>query len=105
MRKEQSFLSEFKKNWIGANVEQKHLKDILNILVVVDLQKGGNLDTVFVAANPNRIPPPGRCSLLSSVENLQQQSEAQKATLAIGKIIERTLEGAGRAMDRVERAL
>ena len=78
-----SDISEFKKNRIGANIEQKHLKDIIDILVAIDFEKGGNLDTIFVAANPNRIPSLGRCNLLSSIEKLQQQSQAQKATLDI----------------------
>ena len=76
-----SDISEFKKNRIGANAEQKHLKDILDIIVAIDFEKGGNLDTIFVAANPNRIPSPGRCNLLTSIAKLQQQSEAQKVTL------------------------
>ena len=78
-----SDISEFKKNRIGANIEQKHLKDILDILVAIDFEKGGNLNTIFVAVNPNRIPSPSRCNLLTSIERLKQQSEAQKATLYI----------------------
>ena len=45
-----------KKNRIGANVEQKVVKDILDIWEIVDGEKGGQIGTDFVAANPCRLP-------------------------------------------------
>ena len=49
-------ISESKKSRHKPNVEQKHIKDILDIWTVIDNEIGGNLNTKFVASNPNRNP-------------------------------------------------
>ena len=49
-------INESKKNRIGANVNQRVAKDILDIWEVIDTEKGGNIGTEFVAANPLRLP-------------------------------------------------
>ena len=49
-------VSEFKTKRIGSNVEQKVVKDILDIWSIIDSEKGGNIGVVFVAQDPNRLP-------------------------------------------------
>ena len=49
-------IAEQKKNRIGNNVEQKVVKDILDIWELIDTVKGGQLGTTFVAENPCRLP-------------------------------------------------
>ena len=81
--------SESRTNRIGLNSEQRSLNDILDIWGIVDSQKGGNLDTIFVAADPTRLPGvvnANDCNLkflFASISKLQQQSDLQQATLSI----------------------
>ena len=49
-------ISDFKKNRIGSNVEQKVTKDILDIWNTIDAEKGGLLGIEFVAQDLNRLP-------------------------------------------------
>ena len=79
-------INESRKKRIGQNVEQKLLKDILDIWQVIDSEKGGNLETVFVASNPMRLPSMNaeNCNLqflVSSILKLQEQSKVQEDSL------------------------
>ena len=49
-------INPLKKKRIGTDVEQKVVKDILDIWEIVDSEKGGQLCTKFVAIDPNRLP-------------------------------------------------
>ena len=49
-------IAEQKIKRIGSNVEQKVVKDILDIWEIIDTVKGGQLGTTFVAENPCRLP-------------------------------------------------
>ena len=79
-------INDYKKNRIGSNVEQRTAKDILDIWEVVDHEKGGSLNTEFVAADPNRLPSVNADKynlkfLISIILKLQEESELQKSQL------------------------
>ena len=76
-------ISECKKNRIGTNVEQKVVKDILDIWSVIDVEKGSSFGVEFVAQNPNRLPSVNAEKynlkfLISSILKLQQQQQQQQ---------------------------
>ena len=84
-------ISDFKKSRIRPNVEQKLVKDILDIWAVIDTNKGGILETTFVAADPNRFPSVNAEKfnlkfLISSILKLQEASVQQD--LILGTISE-----------------
>ena len=79
-------INEFKKNRIGANVEQKVVKDILDIWEVVDTEKGGKLETEFVASDVNRLPSADANKftiqfLVSKIVQLEERGRLQQASL------------------------
>ena len=70
-------INDSKKNRIGSKVEQKVIQDIIDIWQAVDTEKGGQLATEFVAANPNRLPSVNADQfnlqfLITSILKLQQ---------------------------------
>ena len=74
--------SESKKLRKKPNVQVKVVKDLLDIWEVVDRERGGQLPSIFVAANINRLPSVNAEKfslqfLISSVLKLQQQAEEQ----------------------------
>ena len=78
--------SESKIKRIGANVEQKVIKDILDIWEIVDNEKGGNLGTKFVTSDINRLPSvdPEKFNLkflISSIIKLREENEFFKIQL------------------------
>ena len=85
-------ISDFKRNRISPNVEQKLVKDIIDIWDVIDRETGGDLDIVFVASIPASFPANqaspsvGDISLpdlFASVLKLQQQNEFLKSQLVV----------------------
>ena len=72
-------IADFKKNRIASNVEQKVVKDLLDIWNIVDVEKDGILNVEFVAQNPHRVPSVNADKynlqfLISSILKLQEQS-------------------------------
>ena len=85
-------ITDFKRNRISPNIEQKLVKDIIDIWDVIDRETGGDLDTVFAASLPASIPANqaslsvGDISLpdlFSSVLKLQQQNEYLRSQLEV----------------------
>ena len=79
-------ISEFKIKRIGANVEQKLVKDLLDIWDEIDAVKGGNTGTTFVAADPNRLPSVDADKfnlqfLVSIVLKIQEENQSLKSQL------------------------
>ena len=82
-----SQISEFKKTRIRPNVEQKLVKDILDIWTVIDREVGGILGTTFVATDPNRFPSVNAEKfnlkfLVSCILKLQEASVQQDLILS-----------------------
>ena len=77
-----------KKRQVGnASVKHKLVKDILDIWQVVDKEAAGKLQTTFVAADINRLPPVNADNanfqmLLSAIGKIQAQSESLKEEAA-----------------------
>ena len=79
-------ISESKIKRIGANVEQKVIKDILDIWEIIDNEKGGDLGTKFVTSDINRLPSvdPDKFNLrflISSIIKLREENEFFKIQL------------------------
>ena len=79
-------VSDFKIKRIGSNVEQKLVKDLLDIWDVIDAEKGGNIGTTFVAADPNRLPSVDADKfnlqfLVSIVLKIQEENQSLKSQL------------------------
>ena len=75
-----------KKSRIGSNVESKLVKDIIDIWEIVDSERGGQLQTQFVAADPTRLPSVNAEKfnlkfLISSILKLQEQNSALQSQL------------------------
>ena len=81
-------IAEPRKNRIGVNVDQKVVKDILDLWEIIDTQKGGQLGTEFVASDPNRLPSVNADKfnlqyLTTCILKLQEQNALQQAQLEI----------------------
>ena len=74
--------TESKKIRKKPNLQQKVVKDLLDVWDVVDRERGGQLPFIFVAANINRLPSVNAEKfslqfLISSILKLQHQAEEQ----------------------------
>ena len=81
-------ISDFKRSRISPNIEQKLVRDILDIWDVIDREKGGELDSEFVASTSDQpsLPSVGDLNLqdlYASVLQLQEQNEFLKYQLEI----------------------